>query len=213
MCLFVRFLAKQLMNSGHWAKSKWTEMYFLFKCPADRNTSNTIKSFKKSSVLFVLVCLISREAIYPLCRSLSDSRNERWRIQPWAHTRVYVVFTSSGKFVWVFSVETVHAPSKSHNVNILCQTEHAPSLHSHPMCLVVWMKFIRYNQILQNIFCLICVNLFDFLRSDFSFMPVTERWLVSVVEPSRSEQCHTPKHYAQKHVRRRHVFKLFLLIL
>ena len=33
---------------------KWTEMYFLFKCPADRNTSNTIKSFQKT---FCLICI------------------------------------------------------------------------------------------------------------------------------------------------------------
>ena len=111
LCLFVWFLAKRLILYaghwvfGHWAKSKWTEMYFLFKCPADRNTSNTIKSF-----------------------------------------------------------------------------------------------------------CLICIDLFDFSRSD-SWIPVTERWLVSVVEPSRSERRHKPKHHAQKHVRERHVFKLFLLIL
>ena len=168
-------------------------MYFLFKCPADRNTSNTIKSFKKS---FCLICV----DLFDFSRSDSSfvpvaerSRSERWRIQPWAHTHVYVVFTSSGEFVLVFSVETVHAPSKSHYINILRQTERAPSLHSHPMCSVVWMKFIKYNQILQKIFCLICVNLFDFSRSDSSFVPViefsvTERWLVSVVEPSRSER-------------------------
>ena len=61
-------------------------------------------------------------------------------------------------------------------------------------------------------FCLICIGLFDFSWSD-SWISVTERWLVSVVEPSRSERRHKPKTHAQKHVRGRHVFKLFLLIL
>ena len=72
------------------------------------------------------------------------------------------------------------------------------------------MKYIKYNQILQKIFCLICIGLFDFSRSDLSFMPVTEfsvteRWLVSIAEPSRSTE---PPNQAEGAV---HFFSFFVV--
>ena len=118
-------------------------------------------------------------------------------------------------FWWIRmgAVETVHAPSKSHNVNILRQTERAPSLHSHPMCFVVWMKFIKYNQILQKILLFDLYWFVWFLAQRLFFY--AGHWAL-VGERSRTKPkwaVTTTKTHAQKHVRRRHVFKLFLLIL
>ena len=143
-------------------------MYFLFKCPADRNTSNTIRYNQILQKIFCLICI-----------DLFDFSRSDLSFMP--------VIERQSK---------CGIPMKTIMVALL-RLRSATDIASHrtkPKIQVsCGQKFIRYNQILQKIFCLICVNLFDFSRSDLSFMPVTERWLVSVVEPSRSERWQQPK--------------------